>query len=88
MTLNHMNICNPATFFGIYVHSSPINLVYSDVSITTSKLKKHFQPRKSCRLVLVNLVGKKVPLYVAGSTIIVSQTGSIEVVLYALVFKL
>jgi hypothetical protein len=84
LTLNstmHMNIYNPATFFGIHVHSSPINLVYSDISIATGELKKHFQPRKSRRLVSVNLVGNKVPLYGAGSTITVSQTGSVEVAL-------
>ncbi|GAU10997.1 hypothetical protein TSUD_112900, partial [Trifolium subterraneum] len=40
LTLNstlHMNIYNPATFFGIHVHSSPINLVYSDISIATGE---------------------------------------------------
>ncbi|XP_058780546.1 uncharacterized protein LOC131654140 [Vicia villosa] len=84
LTLNstmHMNIYNPATFFGIHVHSSPINLVYSEISIATGELKKHYQPRKSHRLVSVNLEGNKIPLYGAGSSMTVSQTGSVEVAL-------
>jgi len=39
------------------------------------QLKKYYQPRKSHRLVSVNVEGNKVPLYGAGSTITVSQTG-------------
>lgn len=45
------------------------------------QLKKHYQPRKSHRIVSVNLEGNKIPLYGAGSTITVSQTGSVEVAL-------
>lgn len=74
-----MSIYNPATFFGIHVHSTPINLVFSDISVATGELKKYYQPRKSHRMVSVNLVGKKVPLYGAGSTITESQTGVVVV---------
>ncbi|KAK7402298.1 hypothetical protein VNO78_14451 [Psophocarpus tetragonolobus] len=78
LTINgtlRMSIYNPATFFGIHVHSTPINLVFSDIPVATGELKKHYQPRKSHRIVSVNLEGNKVPLYGAGSTITVSQTG-------------
>ncbi|TKY48171.1 Late embryogenesis abundant protein, LEA-14 [Spatholobus suberectus] len=70
-----MSIYNPATFFGIHVHSTPINLVFSDITVATGELKKYYQPRKSHRIVSVNLEGNKVPLYGAGSIITVSQTG-------------
>lgn len=78
MTVNvslRMNIYNPATFFGIHVHSTPINLVFSDITVATGELKKYYQPRKSHRIVSVNLEGNKVPLYGAGSSVTVSQTG-------------
>ena len=74
-----MSIYNPATFFGIHVHSTPINLVFSDITVATGELKRYYQPRKSHRIVSVNVEGNKVPLYGAGSTLIVSQTGSVEV---------
>ena len=70
-----MSIYNPATFFGIHVHSTPINLVFSDITIATGEVKKYYQPRKSQRILSVNVEGAKVPLYGAGSTITVSQTG-------------
>ncbi|XP_047177420.1 uncharacterized protein LOC124844512 [Vigna umbellata] len=72
MTVNvtlRMSIYNPATFFGIHVHSTPINLVFSDITVATGQLKKYYQPRKSHRIVSVNVEGAKVPLYGAGSTI-------------------
>ncbi|KAI9107808.1 hypothetical protein K1719_021144 [Acacia pycnantha] len=82
MTVNgtlRMNIYNTATFFGLHVHSKPINLVFSDIIVASGQLKKHYQPRKSHRIVSVNLEGNKVPLYGAGSTIRHSQTGAVEV---------
>ncbi|KAE9600475.1 hypothetical protein Lal_00046087 [Lupinus albus] len=82
MTVNvslRMNIYNPATFFGIHVHSTPINLFFSDITVATGELKKYYQPRKSDRIVSVNVEGNKVPLYGAGSSITLSQTGDVEV---------
>ncbi|KAK7261814.1 hypothetical protein RIF29_28135 [Crotalaria pallida] len=90
MTVNvslRMNIYNPATFFGIHVHSTPINLVFSEITVATGELKKYYQPRKSHRIVSVNVQGNKVPLYGAGSSITVSQTGAVEVPL-ALKFEI
>ncbi|KAL8113840.1 uncharacterized protein LOC141691908 [Apium graveolens] len=64
-----LSIYNPATFFGIRVSSTPVNLIYSDVTVATGQLKKYFQPRKSLRTVSVNLEGLRVPLYGAGSAL-------------------
>ncbi|KAI9109548.1 hypothetical protein K1719_018668 [Acacia pycnantha] len=78
LTINgslHMNVYNPATFFGIHVSSSPINLVFTDITVASGQLKKYYQPRRSKRVVSVNLEGNKVPLYGAGSTITPSLTG-------------
>ncbi|XP_038717575.1 uncharacterized protein LOC120010787 isoform X2 [Tripterygium wilfordii] len=71
-----ISIYNPATMFGIHVSSKPINLLYSEIAVATGQLKKYDQPRKSHRTVSVNLVGNKVPLYGAGSSLAASQTGS------------
>ncbi|KAK4791528.1 hypothetical protein SAY86_031941 [Trapa natans] len=78
VTLNgtlRMNIYNPAPLFGIHVSSSPVDLVFSEITVATGQLKKYYQPRKSHRTVLVNLEGSKVPLYGAGSSFMVSQGG-------------
>ncbi|XP_062156941.1 uncharacterized protein LOC133864576 [Alnus glutinosa] len=70
-----MNIYNPAPLFGIHVSSTPVNLIYSEISVASGQLKKYYQPRKSHRTVSVNLEGNKVPLYGAGSSITVSPNG-------------
>ncbi|XP_065868575.1 uncharacterized protein [Euphorbia lathyris] len=70
-----MSIYNPATIFGIHVTSTPINLIYSEITVATGQLKKYYQPRKSRRTVSVIIEGDKVPLYGAGSSLAVSQTG-------------
>ncbi|KAL1829220.1 hypothetical protein ACET3Z_007632 [Daucus carota] len=77
-TLNsslRLSVYNPATFFGIRVSSTPVNLIYSDVVVATGQLKKYFQPRKSHRTVLVNLEGLRVPLYGAGSALNETSNG-------------
>ncbi|PNT43774.1 hypothetical protein POPTR_003G052900v4 [Populus trichocarpa] len=78
LTLNgslRMSVYNPATLFGIHVSSTPINLVYSEIPIATGQLKKYYQPRKSRRTVSMFVEGNKVPLYGAGSSLTVAQTG-------------
>ncbi|XP_057967417.1 uncharacterized protein LOC131157358 [Malania oleifera] len=70
-----MNVYNPATFFGIHVSSTPVNLMYSEIPVAAGQMKKYYQPRKSHRTVSVNLEGDKVPLYGAGSSLAVSQSG-------------
>lgn len=71
-----ISIYNPATFFGIHVSSTPINLLYSKISVATGQLKKHYQPRKSLRTVAVILEGTKVPLYGAGSSLTASSANT------------
>ncbi|XP_059432935.1 uncharacterized protein LOC132166175 [Corylus avellana] len=76
LTMNssvEMSVYNPATFFGIHVSSTPVNLMYSQLAAATGKLKKYYQPRKSHRTVSVNLQGNMVPLYGVGASLIVSE---------------
>ncbi|WCJ40775.1 Late embryogenesis abundant protein group 2 [Euphorbia peplus] len=78
LTINgslRMSIYNPATIFGIHVTSPSVNLIYSEIEVATGQLKKYYQPRKSRRTVSVIIKGDKVPLYGAGSSLTVSQTG-------------
>uniref|UniRef100_A0A5B7A784 Late embryogenesis abundant protein LEA-2 subgroup domain-containing protein n=1 Tax=Davidia involucrata TaxID=16924 RepID=A0A5B7A784_DAVIN len=74
-----MSIYNPATFFGVHVSSTPVNLIYSEIVVATGQLKKYFQPRKSHRTVSVNLEGTKVPLYGAGSSLVAVSNNGVEV---------
>lgn len=64
-----MTVHNPATFFGIHVSSKAVNLIYSEIAVATGEMKKHYQPRKSTRILTVNLQGSKVPLYGAGASL-------------------
>jgi len=74
-----MTTYNPATFFGIHISSSPINIVYSEITVATGQLKKYYQPRKSRRTVSVSIEATKVPLYGAGSSLAVSKDDSLQV---------
>ena len=44
-----MSIYNPATFFGIHVHSTPINLVFSDITIATGEVRIISSPLSSAK---------------------------------------
>ncbi|GMP34873.1 hypothetical protein CsSME_00007565 [Camellia sinensis var. sinensis] len=83
LTMNgslRIGVYNPATFFGIHISSTPINLLYSAITVATGQLRKYSQPRKSHRIVLVNLEGTKVPLYGAGSSLTTaSNTNAVQV---------
>ncbi|KAF5194016.1 late embryogenesis abundant protein, group [Thalictrum thalictroides] len=68
-----LSVHNPGTFFGIHVSSTPVNLMYSDITVATGQLKKYYQPRKSTHMVSINIIGDKVPLYGAGSSLAVSD---------------
>ncbi|CAA0839069.1 Unknown protein [Striga hermonthica] len=70
-----ISVYNPATFYGIHVSATPVNLVYSDVVVATGQLKKYYQPRKSRKTVLAHIEGTKVPLYGAGSNLVVTNNG-------------
>lgn len=34
-----MSVYNPATFFGIHVSSTPINLMYSEIAVATGQVR-------------------------------------------------
>ncbi|KAI3671569.1 hypothetical protein L1987_87308 [Smallanthus sonchifolius] len=82
LTINgslRLGVHNPATFFGIHVSSTPVNLVFSEIVIATGQLNKYFQQRKSRRTAIVNFEATKVPLYGAGSSLVISDTGVFEI---------
>ncbi|KAJ9551190.1 hypothetical protein OSB04_015235 [Centaurea solstitialis] len=68
-----MKIHNPATFFGIHVSSTSLNLFYSQVMVGSGQFIKHYQPKKSQRTVLVNVEGRRVPLYGAAAGLVMSD---------------
>ncbi|CAL9195863.1 unnamed protein product [Musa hybrid cultivar] len=77
-----ISVYNTAAMFGIHVTSSPINLMFSEITIATGEaslyicfLQKYYQPRKSHRTVSVVLHGERVPLYGAGAGLALSSTG-------------
>ncbi|GJN06527.1 hypothetical protein PR202_ga24260 [Eleusine coracana subsp. coracana] len=78
VTLNcslHINVHNPSTMFGIHVSSSSSRLMYSEISIADGQFNKFYQPRTSTRVASVVLHGDKTPLYGAGATLDLSNTG-------------
>lgn len=60
---------NPATFFGMHVTSTPLDLMYYQLVVASGQVKKFYQPKKSHRTVNVVLHGNKVPLYGGGATL-------------------
>ncbi|TVU22988.1 hypothetical protein EJB05_32713 [Eragrostis curvula] len=78
VTLNcslHINVHNPSTMFGIHVSSSSSRLMYSEIAIADGQFKQFYQPRTSHRVASVVLHGEKTPLYGAGATLDLSNTG-------------
>ncbi|XP_010538128.1 PREDICTED: uncharacterized protein LOC104812578 [Tarenaya hassleriana] len=61
---------NTGTFFGVHVTSSPIDIAFSQITIGSGAIKKFYQSRKSERMVVVNVIGDKIPLYGSGSSFI------------------
>ncbi|KAI3952292.1 hypothetical protein MKW92_047491 [Papaver armeniacum] len=60
---------NTATFFGVHVTSSPLQLSYSDLNLASGSMKKFYQSRKSQRTLTVVVQGNKIPLYGGGATL-------------------
>ncbi|XP_031473852.1 uncharacterized protein LOC116246231 [Nymphaea colorata] len=58
---------NTATFFGIHVYSTPLDLYFSELNVATGNIANFYQRRKSQRTVSVSLQGNRVPLYGGGS---------------------
>ncbi|XP_010028799.2 uncharacterized protein LOC104419000 [Eucalyptus grandis] len=66
LTLNstvRMVYRNPATFFGVHVTSSPLDLHYFQLHLASGHMKKFYQSRKSQRPVVTMVAGYQVPLY-------------------------
>ncbi|KAL8166015.1 hypothetical protein V2J09_007514 [Rumex salicifolius] len=66
---------NTATFFGVHVTSTPIDLSYSQITLAQGNVKKFYQSRKSQKLVTVSVMGDKIPLYGSSSTMVGTSTG-------------
>eukprot|EP01018_Ginkgo_biloba_P019761 Gb_09110 [translate_table: standard] len=64
---------NPATFFGVHVTSTPMDLMYYQLVIASGQVRKFYQSRKSHRTVSVVLQGKKIPLYGGGASMSTSN---------------
>lgn len=54
---------NTATFFGVHVTATPLDLSYSAITLASGTLKKFHQSRKTQRVVPVVVTGDTVPLY-------------------------
>lgn len=60
---------NPATFFGVHVTSTPLELYYSELRVASGEMKEFYESRKSGRVVSIAVVGTQVPLYGGGSSL-------------------
>lgn len=58
---------NTATFFGLHVTSSTLDLAFSDLPIATGSVKKFYQSRKSQRSITAVMQGTRIPLYGSGA---------------------
>ncbi|XP_043714169.1 NDR1/HIN1-like protein 1 [Telopea speciosissima] len=54
---------NPATFFGVHVTSTPLQLYYYQLKLASGYMGKFYQSRKSQRVITVMVKGNQVPLY-------------------------
>ncbi|QCD88801.1 uncharacterized protein LOC114168714 [Vigna unguiculata] len=54
---------NPATFFGVHVTSTPLQLSYYQLAIASGQMRKFYQSRKSERKLRVVVLGHQIPLY-------------------------
>ncbi|KAL3505158.1 hypothetical protein ACH5RR_034999 [Cinchona calisaya] len=63
------NFHNTATFFGVHVTSTPVDLSFSDLTIGSGTMKNFYQSRKSQRTVTVSVIGNNIPLYGGGASL-------------------
>lgn len=68
-----MRFYNPATFFGVHVTSTPMDLMYYQLVVGSGQVNKFYQSRKTHRTLSVVLQGKKVPLYGGGASLTTSD---------------
>ncbi|KAL9238001.1 hypothetical protein vseg_012483 [Gypsophila vaccaria] len=66
---------NTATFFGVHVTSTPIDLSYSQISVASGSMQQFYQARKTQRNVNVPIYSDKVPLYGSGQNLVGTSTG-------------
>ncbi|KAF5740669.1 hypothetical protein HS088_TW11G00746 [Tripterygium wilfordii] len=66
---------NTGTFFGVRVTSTPVDLLFSDLTIASGAVKKFHQSRSSQRLVSISVMGNNIPMYGGGASIS-SSTGT------------
>ncbi|XP_074264044.1 uncharacterized protein LOC141586664 [Silene latifolia] len=66
---------NTATFFGVHVTATPIDLSYSQISVASGSLKQFYQGRKSQRTLDISIYSDKVPLYGSGQYLVSTPTG-------------
>lgn len=64
-----MRFYNPATFFGVHVTSTPMDLMYYQLVVASGQVQKFYQSRRTHRTIGVVLQGKKVPLYGGGASL-------------------
>ncbi|XP_068659132.1 NDR1/HIN1-like protein 1 [Aristolochia californica] len=60
---------NKATFFGVHVTSTPIELSYFQLNVASGQMKNFYQSRKSHRSMTVVVIGSKIPLYGGGASL-------------------
>ncbi|XP_077248855.1 uncharacterized protein LOC143888350 [Tasmannia lanceolata] len=64
---------NTASFFGLHVSSTPLDLSFYQLTIASGNIKNFYQSRKTQRVVNVMVAGNKIPLYGGGSTLSTSS---------------
>ncbi|KAL6317280.1 hypothetical protein AAG906_030033 [Vitis piasezkii] len=69
---------NTATFFGVHVTSTPLDLSYSQLRVASGTIKKFYQSRKSHRSLTIVLMGDKIPLYGGGASLSTSTGTTTE----------
>ncbi|KAL8216238.1 hypothetical protein R6Q57_023075 [Mikania cordata] len=60
---------NTATFFGLHVTSTPLDLSFFQIAVGSGTIKKFYQSRKSQRQLTVQVIGDKIPLYGSGQSL-------------------
>lgn len=71
---------NPATFFGVHVTSTPMQLSYYQLRLASGQIQEFYQSRKSQRKLAVVVHGYQVPLYGGVSVLGNSNTEHINTV--------
>lgn len=54
---------NPATFFGVHVTASPLEIHYFQLKLASGHVKKFYEKRKKERMIVAQVLGYQVPLY-------------------------